>query len=550
MQPNAKKVCGIYTRVSSQGQVEEGYSLDEQKQLLIEHAEKQGYEVYDIYTDPGISAKDIAHRPQIQRLINDMEEGRINVICAWKLSRTFRCLNELTTVMEVMKANNVIFDFKSEGILDLNTTTGKLQAQILGMVAEMERDNIADNVYMGMAAAAKQGKYLAGTAPFGYDLVRSTGKRRGTQHLVINDQEAPVVMKIFEMFVEDQIGYKGIANYLNKAGYKTKQGKLFSIGTVSGIINNPIYMGVIRWGAHRKWSEKRRKGTTEPILAKGEHEPLITEEVYNKAQAIRISRGGKVPRKHNSMNILTGILRCPECDSGMVLAHIRSKGEVIRHAYCCSAFHNFGSCACHSNMVDLDETNAVVLDKVAELCNDELIIRGVLKRLNRNQHNKIEGSEKDKEDLEKLLEKTQRDIASLQRRFESDTCDMDPADYKKKIKELRTNEETYKGRLAEVKVSIGKYQAEKVYTIEELREVFVRIRNILGKADVVELRTLMHLMIEQITIDSETRKPDSMIIKFNKVLTDYLCINNEEEANKASSFSIVKHKELVFKVDL
>lgn len=60
----------------------------------------------------------------------------------------------------------------------------------------------------------------------------------------------------------------------------------------------------------------------------------------------------------------------------------------------------------------------------------------------------------------KLLEKTQRDIASLQRRFESDSCDTDPADYKKKIKELRANEETYKGRLAEVKVSIGKYQAE------------------------------------------------------------------------------------------
>lgn len=78
----------------------------------------------------------------------------------------------------------------------------------------------------------------------------------------------------------------------------------------------------------------------------------------------------------------------------------------------------------------------------------------------------------------------------------------------------------------------------------------MRIRDVLGKADVIELRTLMHLMIEEITIDSETRKPDRMTIKFNKVLTDYLCINNEEEAHKASSFSVVKHKELVFKVDL
>ena len=297
MNANKMLVCGLYTRVSSPGQVEEGYSLEEQKKILIKHAEKQGYQIYDIYTDPGISAKDVTHRPQIQRLINDIKDGRINVVCAWKLSRTFRSLKDLTEVMEVMKQNNVIFDFKSEGILDLNTSTGKMQAQMLGMIAEMERENIADNVYLGMAAAAREGKYLAGIPPFGYDTIRDDSSKRGAQKLVINEQEAEVVKQIFSMFVNEDAGYKCIANYLNKNGFVTKKKKPFSIGTISGIIQNPIYIGYVRWGAHRKWNEKRRKGTTTPIIAKGNHEAIISEELFKKAEKIIYEEANKIQRE-------------------------------------------------------------------------------------------------------------------------------------------------------------------------------------------------------------------------------------------------------------
>ena len=547
---NKRLRAGVYTRVSSPGQVEEGYSLDEQERLLVEHAEKQRYEIYDIYTDPGISAKDIAHRPQIQRLINDIKEGRIDVVCAWKLSRTFRCLNELTTVMEVMKANNVIFDFKSEGILDLNTTTGKIQAQILGMVAEMERDNIADNVYMGMAAAARQGKYLAGTPPYGYDIIHDNNTKRGCQRLIINQEESAVVKRIFHMYVEENSGYKHIANYLNKNGYTTKQGKAFSIGTISGIINNPIYIGYIRWGAHRKWNEKRRKGTTEPIIAKGEHEPIISEELFKKAEAIRLARGGKCQKKYDCMNILTGILKCPECGSGMVLSRAGSSGKKITY-YGCGAWHNKGTTVCHSNLILLDEINDVVLDKITELCNDEMIIRGVLKKLNQSINNKIDGTEMDKTSIQKQLDKTKRDIKHLQHRFEADDCNMDVQEYKRRIKELRSNEEVYKTRLQQIQQEIGQYQAEKVYTIEELREVFKNIKSILLKADVVELRTLLHLMIEKITINPETRKPADITIKINPVLTNYLGIDIEEDAKKmASSFSYDYKRKLVFTISL
>jgi len=554
-----KKRAYHYIRVSCDKQVKEGYSLEEQKVLLNQHSTQLGYDVVGICVDAGISGKDIEHRPGMKKLLREIAEDRVDVVVAWRLSRTFRNLRELLETLELMKEHNVIFDFVGEQIIDPNSSYGTLYAQILGMVAELERETIASNVYMGMAAAAKQGKYLAGTPPFGYDLetISITSKSKRDRKLIINEEEAAVVRRIFDMFVNGDeefpsgAGYKHICNTLNHEGILTKQGKAFSIGTISGIIQNPIYYGVVRWGGHRKWSEKRRKGTVEPILARGTHEPIISEELFKKAEAIRIAKGGRCQRKYTeTKNILTGILKCPKCGAGMVLSRAGTTGKKISY-YGCGNWHNKGTAVCNSNLVSLDEVNEIVLNKVSEICSDELIVRGVLKRLNNTKNNKIEGSEKDQEDLQKMIEKTQRDIISLQLRFESDSCDIDAQEYKRRIKELRATEEAYNTSLSELKETLSKYQAEKTYTIEELREVFSRIREVLDKADVVELRTLMHLMIESISINPDSKLPDGMIIKFNTTLTNYLCINNEEEANKtASSFSVVKHKELRFKVDL
>ena len=96
----------------------------------------------------------------------------------------------------------------------------------------------------------------------------------------------------------------------------------------------------------------------------------------------------------------------------------------------------------------------------------------------------------------------------------------------------------------------GSHQAEKTYTIEELREVFKGIKSILESSDVTEVRTLLHLMIEKITINPETRNPKDVTIKFNNALINYVGSNFEEEANKASSFCYAYKKELVFTLSL
>lgn len=546
---NNTLVCGIYTRVSTERQAEEGYSLDEQKELLFKRAEKAGYKIYDCYCDSGISAKNIRDRPQMLRLLDDVKQGKVNVVMAWKLSRTFRNLREQLEAIEIMKEKNAIFDMVSEGIIDPNSVTGKLHSSILGMINECERETISDNVYTMMAARARLGENNGGPSPYGYDREYELTSKRRTSKLVINEKEAEVVRRVFHMFVEERHGYKYIVNVLNYEGLKTKNGNPFSISTVKSLIMNPVYAGLVRWGGHRKWAEQRRKGAVEPIISQGKHEAIISLELYKRAEAIRLAKGGKAERKYDCLNVLTGILKCPECGAGMVLSRGGGKGKKISY-YSCGVFHNKGSAVCHSNSVPLEQVNSVVLDKISEICNDELIIRGVLRKLNHSRSNKIDGSEIDRVDVQKQLDKVRRDILYLQQRFEEDSCDMDVSEYKRRIRELRSQEEVFTIRLSQLQADISQYQTEKVYTIEELREVFKSIKSILERADVVELRTLLHLMIEKITINSVTREPDDITIKFNPVLTNYLGINFEEEANKASSFCYAYKKELVFTLSL
>jgi hypothetical protein len=101
-----KKIAGIYIRVSTEDQAREGFSLGEQKEKLIELCKFKGYEVYEIYEDAGISAKDIKHRPAFQKMLNDIKEGKINYIVAYKLDRITRNVRDLEELISKLEKYN------------------------------------------------------------------------------------------------------------------------------------------------------------------------------------------------------------------------------------------------------------------------------------------------------------------------------------------------------------------------------------------------------------------------------------------------------------
>ena len=98
-----KNVAGIYIRVSTEDQAKEGFSLGEQKEKLEALCKYKGYEVYKVYKDAGISAKDITHRPQFQAMLEDMKAGKINYIVAYKLDRVTRSVKDLETLISTLE---------------------------------------------------------------------------------------------------------------------------------------------------------------------------------------------------------------------------------------------------------------------------------------------------------------------------------------------------------------------------------------------------------------------------------------------------------------
>ena len=115
-----RKVAGIYIRVSTEDQAREGFSLGEQKEKLLQLCKFKEYEVFKVYEDAGISAKDIAHRPAFQEMLADMKKGKINYIIAYKLDRVTRSVRDLEVLISDLETHHCYLVCDRD---DVNTST-------------------------------------------------------------------------------------------------------------------------------------------------------------------------------------------------------------------------------------------------------------------------------------------------------------------------------------------------------------------------------------------------------------------------------------------
>ena len=292
----------IYARVSTEEQATDGYSIKAQKDLLSNYAEKNNLTIIDDYIDEGKSGKSIAGRPQMIRLLDDAKQGKFEAVIVYKLDRLARKTRDSLEIVETLGNHGVQLISLSENI-DTTTPHGKMLYTVLSSVAEMERDQIVGRVKMGMTQRAKEGKWNGGQC-FGYDVK--------DKKLVINEDEAKIVKEIFD-YADQGFGYKKMVGILNRKGYTTKRRHEFSIGTLKGILDNPVYTGKIRFNQYENWTEKRRSGKNkEAIIVDGEHEPIISIDLWERVQQKRSTRSFKAVQSDKPF-ILTKLLRCPQC---------------------------------------------------------------------------------------------------------------------------------------------------------------------------------------------------------------------------------------------
>jgi site-specific DNA recombinase len=285
----SNKVVGIYIRVSTDKQVQEGYSLDAQREEDTQVARKLfGNDVVvEYYVDEGKSAKSTKSRHALLRMMKDVKHGLLSAIITYKVSRLARNLSDsLKLVEEIYNDAKVRFISIKEG--EYGTPHGNLQFNILASVAQYQREELAENVQLGMSQRAREGKWNGGHV---------LGYRTENKELLVIPEEAEIVRLIFDKYVLEGWGTKKIANYLNTIGKHSKNGKTFSVATVSIILDNPVYKGFIRYNQVINWEKERRKGKNpNPIIAKGHHDAIIDEDTWNKASELRERRSTGTPK--------------------------------------------------------------------------------------------------------------------------------------------------------------------------------------------------------------------------------------------------------------
>lgn len=311
------KKCVLYVRVSTAMQVD-GYSLDGQKNMLKQFAEREGMEIINIYEDAGKSGKSIEGRPAFQQMILDIQNGlSINYVIVYKLSRFGRNAADVLNSLEELQTYDVNLISLEEGI-DSSQTTGKLLISLLSAISEIERENIIEQTMNGRREKARQGGWNGGFAPYGYDLVNG--------ELVVAEDEAEAIKLIFDMYTKNGFGIEKISKEMNLRGIKKKprQNGYLDIWTrtlIRNIVDNPIYAGKL---AYSRRSKEKIKGTKneyhmvsqkEFILTEGNQDAIIDEETWNIAYSKRMKTKGvkKSLIGRDRIHYLSGILRCPKC---------------------------------------------------------------------------------------------------------------------------------------------------------------------------------------------------------------------------------------------
>ena len=440
------KKCVLYPRVSTEMQVE-GYSLEGQKHGLKRFADREDMQIVDIYEDAGKSGKSIEGRPAFKKMLSDIENGlAIDYVLVYKLSRFGRNAADILNSLEFIQSYGVNLICIEEGI-DSSQTSGKLLISVLSAVAEIERENILEQTMNGRREKARQGGWNGGFAPYGYYLKDN--------QLYIEGTEAEAIRTIYEMFANSDIGYGGIAKYLNLQGIKKiprQNGKLerWSGHFVRLILDNPVYCGKIAYGRRTKEKIKGTKNeyhlvnADDYILEEGQHEGIVSEELWNKVRAKRIATGIKQPSKtgKDRTHLLTGILKCPKCGCSMYTnKHAwTNKDGTYKEVYyyvCGRNKQEQGRHCDYKASLRKTDIEPLVIEAVKELVRDEFFVKEIKKRIGHqidtskidreitNYESKLREVDLNKTRLEQEIDNLPADVKYRERKIQDMTLRLD-----------------------------------------------------------------------------------------------------------------------------
>ena len=230
-----KHMVAIYIRVSTKRQLEEGYSLEMQRERLVKLCEINGYIVYKVYADEGKSGKD-TNRPAFQEMMEDMKDGCFDKILVLKLDRISRSLVDLELMIKEMQKCNVDFESASEKI-DTSSSFGMMFVRLLGIFAQFERERIAERVNDTFEDMINNNRPITGTQPLGYKVGYD---KDGNKAVVIDEEKEQMVRDIFDLY-EKNHSLRRTLVYINE-----KYGTTMDVQAIAKMTSWPHYYGMYK----------------------------------------------------------------------------------------------------------------------------------------------------------------------------------------------------------------------------------------------------------------------------------------------------------------
>ena len=483
-----KIIAGLYPRVSTEDQSRFGHSLDEQECKLKQLCDYKNYEIYKVYREEGVSAKNM-ERPKFQEMMQDMKDGKINKIIVYKLDRLTRSIQDLESICSMLEEYNCELESVVEEI-NTGNANGKFFIRMLTILAQLEIERTSERTKFGLIGAAKKG-HLSGLPPLGYKKVN--------KELVIDELQADVVRRIFEMYLNG-MAVNSICKKFNEENVLNRK---WPTTTVDKILSNQLYIGNMEYGKRTKEENQIFEDVVPAIIDKTSFELVQKRKEKN------------LKNYHRKLiYIFMQKLRCPNCHKIMGGSSSTSKNKTKHLYYLCS------NCKMRINENKIEKSLMKFLNDMLDFF---LIIDYSFKpTLNLDYENKLKQYKKLKKELEEKINRIKKsfidgliETSTLHKELNEIEGDLETT--KNKIKELEDLKESMEYK-QDIRTIFNLKQMEKM----KQKANYVKSKNLWNYLSKEQKQFLINKYIDEVELHLD---------KNSNVIIDNIIFNKNEIEN-------------------
>lgn len=482
------KSAGIYIRVSTFDQAREGFSLGEQEERLKEFCKFKRYNIYKVYQDAGISAKN-DKRPAYQEMIEDIKKGNINVIVALKLDRLTRSVYDIEKLMKFVNDYECDIDCMAD---ESNTTTsnGRMVMRIMTSVSQNEIEKCSERTKFGMAGAIKNGHIPNRTG---------LGFKRKNKKLVPDPLTKDIIVRIFDLYLEGK-SHQAIANIYNKEKVLGKTNWYDS--TIQKILSNELYKG----------DYINSKRTKHPTYYENVIEPIVSKEKWESCQYQKLRNARHYER--TATYLFTNKLKCSKCGS-FLGGHATTKTNGKKYYY-----YKCNTCKTYFNEIDIEkELKAFMLELTKQ---DDLINNYYTPFIKSKLEDKTEDYKKEIKDLDKQLDRIKTAYIKGVVKLEDFDKEIKHIEYQKSDLEKRQKEQKQYENLS--------FTLNDLLIIQDIQEIeFYTNPDVLNNwsnKSKEEKQKIIGKYIDNITIEKKNNKFEISNIEFRKNYLEDMIYNH------------------------